>query len=305
MMHDALKLAFLRVLAAVAWADGVVEVEERNRIKILFNGFGLDAADRREIDDLLERPVEFERALELTKSFASHVAPPGARRKLLLQIEEMLGDESARAPEESELLEHVRAILASHTVVDGFVEKLRGVFSETLFAGGGHGAGKRAGDLTDRARDAALARLEVRFAERGWTLDDRAGDWNRATLAGVLLAHVGRVDGRWDRDEREVVARALTESYGLDEAAIEVALNVMDEEAAVGADLQRLCSETCRVMSMEERLATLEVLFQVAAADGRASREEVEEIRRIADLLWISRPEYLAVRDRHRDRIEP
>ncbi len=56
---------------------------------------------------------------------------------------------------------------------------------------------------------------------------------------------------------------------------------------------------------MPERIEILETLFDVALADGQASKAEVAEIRRIADLLWISRPEYFEVRDRVRDRIEP
>jgi uncharacterized membrane protein YebE (DUF533 family) len=31
----------VKVLAAVAWADGTVQEDERNRIKVLLNGFGL------------------------------------------------------------------------------------------------------------------------------------------------------------------------------------------------------------------------------------------------------------------------
>ena len=87
MLNRTHRLAFLKVLAAVAWADGVVEEDERNRIKVLFNGFDLDPADRGEVDRLLERPVSFDRALALTKDFASAIGPPGQRKRLLSEIE--------------------------------------------------------------------------------------------------------------------------------------------------------------------------------------------------------------------------
>ncbi len=132
MMTRSHRLAFLKVLAAVAWADGVVEADERNRIKTLFNSFDLPEADRKQVDALLERPVDFDEAVEITKEFAGTVALPGAKTQLVEEIEGLLGSDEERAPEERQLLEHVRAIMESHTVFDGLAEKLRGLFSRTL-----------------------------------------------------------------------------------------------------------------------------------------------------------------------------
>ena len=90
----------------------------------------------------------------------------------------------------------------------------------------------------------------------------------------------------------------------MDEPSREVLFTVMEEERHRDTDHQRICAEYCRVSTMEERLEVLKVLFTVAAADGSISKKEEELVRRIADFLWISRPEYFAVRDRFRDRIE-
>jgi uncharacterized tellurite resistance protein B-like protein len=301
MLNRAHRLAFLKVLAAVAWADGVVEEDERNRIKVLFNGFELDPADRGEIDRLLERPVSFERALELTKEFAGVIGPPGQRKRLLAEIETMLGGESGRTPEEVDLLEHVRAILSSHTVVDGLVEKMRGLFSKTLFS-------KReaapTGALTEFARNAALPRVEQLLRGRGRTLDGDPAAWNRATLLGVLLAHIAHLHEGWHTGEREMVDRILAEHLGLDEASREILLTVIEEERERDTDLQRICSEYCRVSTMNERLDIVDALFAVASADAVVTKREVEQIRQIAHFLWISNPEYLGVRDRWRERIE-
>lgn len=237
-MARAYDLAFLKVLAAVAWADGTVTEAERNRVKILFNSFGLDPGDRKVVDALLARPVGFEEAVGLTKEFAAAIAPPGARKALLEEIEGMLGTTSDRGPEEQELLAHVREILRSHTPVDGLTDRLRGLFGRTLFA-------------------------------RRSTGETRAGETATAPA---------------DRDEhflREVV----------------------DDHPARDADLQRICAAHCRETTMAERLQILEAMFVRAAHDGEISKPEVEHIRRVADLLWISRPEYLSVRDQYRDRI--
>jgi uncharacterized tellurite resistance protein B-like protein len=297
------RLSFLKVLAAVAWADGVVEEDERNRIKVLFNGFELDPADRKEVDELLERPVTFDRAVELTKEFAGALAPAGARRKLLSEIEAMLGADERRSPEERELLEHVRSILSSHTVVDGILDKMRGLFSRTLFAR--RADAPSTGALTDFARNSALRRVADLFRERGWSLPEDLAAWNRATLLGVLLARIAHLDEGWDHGERDVVDRVLAERLDMDEPLREILLAVIDEERERDTDVQRICAEYCRISDMKDRLEVLDALFTIASADAVVTKNEVEQIRRIADCLWISNPEYLAVRDRHRDRIEP
>lgn len=300
MMTRAHRLSFLKVLAAMAWADGQVEEDERNRIKILFNRFELDPADRKEVDALLDSPVTFEHAVELTKEFAGQITLPGSRKQLLEELESMIGAKRERAPEEDELLGHVRAILASHTVVDGMMEKMRGLFSRTIFTGR---SGAPAGRLTEYTRNAALQRLHDRFHEKGWNLDADLPEWNRVTLLGVLLANVALLGEGWDHGERDVVAKVLSEQLAMNEPQRELLLEVMGEERNHDTDLQRICAEYCRISTMKERLEILDALFAVASADGTISKDEVERVRKIADLLWISNPEYLSVRDRYRERI--
>lgn len=226
------QLSFLKVLAAVAWADGEIREEERNRIKTLLNAFELDLAGRKEVDALLARPVGFEEAVDLTKAFAASLAGPGERRRLLDEVERMLGDEAHRTDAERELLRHVRAIVESHGPIDGVVEKLRGLFGAFL----GRPAPDPAAPHEDR--DAAFLR------------------------------------------------------------------EVMDDDPERDSDLQRRCAEYSREATMGDRLRIVEAMFARMAADGAIDKREAEHVRRVADLLWISRPEYLAVRDRYRDRIE-
>jgi uncharacterized tellurite resistance protein B-like protein len=217
----------------MAWADGTVEDDERNRIKVLLNRFEIEPADRRDVEALLDRPVSFDEALALTKDFAGRLAPPGARKRLVAELEAMTGGASSRTPEETALLEHVTAILSSHTVVDGLAEKLRGLFRGSLF---------------------------------------RAGPQD------------GEVE---TRDPQETFLEAVSR-----------------KKSDGGIDLQRTCAEYSRRSTMDERLDAVDRLFERAADDGVITKDEAERIRRIADLLWVSNPEYLAVRDRHRDRIE-
>jgi uncharacterized tellurite resistance protein B-like protein len=300
-MTRSTRVAFLKVLAAAAWADGVLEEAELNRIKVLLNRFDLDGAERREVESLLERPVSFARAVEFAKEFAGGLATPGTRRELVDEVEALLGDESNRSPEESELLEHVRSVISSYTVIDGFVEKVRGLFSRTLFASR---TPNRSGPIADLAKTSALTRVAELARERGWEIDASLPKWNRLTLMGILLASVAHLEEGWHGGERAFVERELERRYGVDAAEREVLLTVMEEEQGRDSDLQRVCAELSRITTMAERIDLLDQLFAVGSADERISKTEVEQIHRIADLLWISNPEYLNVRGRYRDRIE-
>jgi len=233
-MTRAQRLAFLRVLASVAWADGEVQESERNRIKRLFNGFELDAEHRRELDAMLARPIDLDDAIEATKEFAGTFALPAARRQLLDEIEAMLGDEAERAEGERDLLDHVRAILAAHGPVDGLVEKLRGLFGSTLFA--------------SRSKEESASSPD-------------------------------------ERDRQFLLA-------------------VSDDRPELDSDLQRIAADYARHATMDDRLRVLDRLFARAAGDGVIVKREAEHIYRVAHLLWISNPEYLAVRSRWRDHIE-
>lgn len=209
-MTRAQRLAFLKVLAAAAWADGEVQEHERNRIKVLFNGFDLATEHRRELDDLLTQPLTPDDAIRLTKDFASSFASGANRRQLLEEVESMLGADGARDAGERELLDHVRAILASHTPVDGFVDKLRGLFSRTLFEREGEQA--TATDPADRdeaflhavlddrpERDSDLQRLAAEYSRRA-TMEERL-----ATLE-QMFARAAR-DGEIDKREAEHIHR--------------------------------------------------------------------------------------------------
>ena len=227
-------LAFVKVLAAVAWADGTIQEDERNRIKLLLNSFGLDLDERKAVDALLSRPVGFDEALKLTKEFAEALAPPGARKRLLAEVEAMLGDEGGHSEGERELLRHIRAILQSHTALDGLVDRLRGLIGTTLFSRG----------------------------------DRSPAGTSRADRDEAFLAEISD-----DRPERD-------------------------------AELQRACAEYCRESTMDDRVRIVEELFARAARAGAISKTRAEHARRVATLLWVTWPEFLAVRERYRDRIE-
>lgn len=64
-------------------------------------------------------------------------------------------------------------------------------------------------------------------------------------------------------------------------------------EIAGELDGYRLSREFYEATTREARLGFLEALFHVAAADGEASHEEIEDIRRIARTLKLTHSEFI------------
>jgi uncharacterized tellurite resistance protein B-like protein len=63
-------------------------------------------------------------------------------------------------------------------------------------------------------------------------------------------------------------------------------------------DRQGLLSEFNRIAEMDARMELLDASFAVAAVDGTVSGTELEELRLLANFLWIDPRDFNAVRQR-------
>ena len=67
-------------------------------------------------------------------------------------------------------------------------------------------------------------------------------------------------------------------------------------EAAKKLDHHRTVRQFASHTTREERLHFLDVLFAVAAADGFATYDEIEEIRAIARTMYLTREAFIAAK---------
>lgn len=106
--------------------------------------------------------------------------------------------------------------------------------------------------------------------------------------AAALLVEAAVLDGEFDVAERATVERVLKAHFKLDDAqALEL---IRDAEAAV-EDSNELYTLTRTVkdgLEIEERTAIIEMLWEVAYADGELHDYESNLVRRLAGLLYVS-----------------
>ncbi len=118
-------------------------------------------------------------------------------------------------------------------------------------------------------------------------------DLRKLSLAGGLMARVAHVDREIQDSEINYMIEILVKDWDVKthEAAFiaEIALN----EASPDLDYYRLTRRFFESTSAEEREAFLDVLFDVAAADGFVSNEELEEIRTISNTLKLTHRQYI------------
>ncbi|MBZ5498354.1 MAG: TerB family tellurite resistance protein [Acidobacteriia bacterium] len=118
-----------------------------------------------------------------------------------------------------------------------------------------------------------------------------------------LLSRVARADLIITPEETAVMERVVMEHAGLpEEQAILVVQMAKTQNVLFGATENYLVTrEFNRIASQEQKLALLQCLFAVSAADQSISTVEDTEISQIADELRIEHKDLIAIRSRFRD----
>jgi len=128
----------------------------------------------------------------------------------------------------------------------------------------------------------------------GHDLDDR--DFRLAFAA--LLVHAASVDGEFNAAERAKLTELLKQRFELDDATADeliVQAIVADQKAI---DLYHFTHLLNGQLDDNGRLRVIEMMWQLAYADGAVSDYEDNLIWRVADLLGVSSPERIALRQR-------
>lgn len=123
----------------------------------------------------------------------------------------------------------------------------------------------------------------------------------RLALA-ALLVRAARVNGDYADSQIACINAALGRRYGLDAtaaAALRAEAEVLESEAP---DTVRFTRAIKAVTSWEDRVAELEMLWEVILADGLRDHDEQGFMRLAADLLGFSDRESALARQRVADR---
>jgi uncharacterized tellurite resistance protein B-like protein len=121
--------------------------------------------------------------------------------------------------------------------------------------------------------------------------------------AAALLVEAAKLDGSFDGMERVHIATLLKERFGMDGADVTELIEAADEETELAGGLYGFTKEVRVNFDHEERISMIEMLWEVAYADGSLHDFESNMLRRVAGLLYVTDRESGDARKRVLDRL--
>jgi len=119
--------------------------------------------------------------------------------------------------------------------------------------------------------------------------------------AAALLVHAAAIDGNISDSERTTLHELLKQRFQLDDAGTDKLVEAATTAEHEAVDLYHFTSVLNRSLDEAGRIRLIEMLWQIAFADGRVTEFEENLIWRAADLLGISSRERIALRQRVSD----
>ena len=125
----------------------------------------------------------------------------------------------------------------------------------------------------------------------------------RQLAAAALLVEAAKLDDDFDDDERERIATLLKDQFSLRPDEATELLSAGEQASEDSIEWQGFTRKIKDGFEPEERIALIEMLWEVAYADGVLHDYEASLIRRITGLLYVSDRDSGEARKRVRTRL--
>jgi uncharacterized tellurite resistance protein B-like protein len=155
--------------------------------------------------------------------------------------------------------------------------------------------------------DAAAGSAETQTVRQITAALDRMEPEQARYIAGFayILSRVARADLKITEAETRAMERIVAERGRLPEAQAVIVVQLAKSHNLLfgGTENFLVTREFSRTASRDQKLALLDCLFEVAAAEARISAKEDNEIRQISNELGLDHRDFIAVRSGHRDQL--
>lgn len=120
-----------------------------------------------------------------------------------------------------------------------------------------------------------------------------------------VLSRVAYADMEVSAEEQAAMERLIMEHAGLPEDQAVLVVQMARTHTALfgGTDNYLITREFARTSTQEQKLALLDCVFAVAAADHNVSTVEEAEIRKVGKELGLSHEDYIETRLRYREHL--
>ncbi|MDD5090283.1 MAG: TerB family tellurite resistance protein [Candidatus Wallbacteria bacterium] len=293
MADKRLTLQLAKLLAAIAWTDGQVTNSEINFLKdLVFQIRGLSDSDWKEIELYLDHPVEKGEVATLLQEVTNAIRNEEDKTFVLTAINNLVDRDGTATEKELQLLDEIQ-----HQVQErnpDLLDRFSGLIGLRLSGQKSRAAANslREERLSDFLKNEVYFQLSSKLATGGVKVDLPESEVRKLCLAAGLMAHAAFADRDISLRETEAMKKALQEIWGLAENESALIAEIASSRAVRGLDLFSTARGFYQVSTHDERKKLVAILFQVANAD-KTSMEEINEIKKIADLLKLDRSDFI------------
>src|SRR5262245_25344675 len=114
----------------------------------------------------------------------------------------------------------------------------------------------------------------------------------------VLLIEAARMDDTFDQYERGTIEQLLEHKFELSHDETQQLITLAEERAERSHQLHPFTRLTVERMEPARRIRLIEMLWEVAYADGKLDPDEDVLLRRIAGLIYVSDEDRIGARQR-------
>jgi uncharacterized tellurite resistance protein B-like protein len=288
---EQLIMTLAKVLIAAAWADGELSHDEVNSMKdLLFHLRQLSARQWAALSMYIETPVgEAERA-RLVEDLQGAIRTTRDKELALAALNDMLKADGQVTEEEETAVLEIRTAIESADIglFSGLVKGMTGRRSQAVA-----NAPNRELYLDDFFKNKVYYGIRRRLDMGEAELDLPEDMLRNLSMAGGIMAQIARVNPQVSDAELTTMVDALQTYWHLSQDQSAFVVGVAISEDASQFDRYRLARDFASACTYEERAEFLDVLFAVAAADGTASYDEIEEIRQISGSLKLAHKQFI------------
>jgi uncharacterized tellurite resistance protein B-like protein len=294
MSDSSVVLALAKVLVAAAWADGVITNEEVNCLKdLLFHLKGITAQDWAEIDIYMETPVDETERQRLVQDLEARLSTQADKDQAIQALDQMVRSGGAVGEAELAAVNEIKtSIQNAHA---GSIHHWS-LFTRNRVQDRSKAvstAPNREQYMDDFVKNKIYYDVRIRLDQKNIPSQIAEDDLRKLSLAGGLMARVAYVDREVTEGENQVILQALQKYWGTSQAEAALVVEMASSEVSKDLDYYRLTRQFFEATTEDERVRFLDALFAVAAGDGMASFEEIEEIRTISNGLLLSHQQFI------------
>lgn len=293
MANTPLIMALAKVIIAAAWADGEVTLDETNSLKdLLFRLPDMTARDWASLEIYIESPVDEADRARLIEELKMNMSSASDKDLVLTSLQELISADGNVTSDEQLVFEEIAGELDEVNVnlFGNMGRLLRGPVQRRSQA---LNTPNRELYLDDFIQNKIYYHLNRRLEAGETELDIPEKELRKLSLAGGLLARVAYVDRDITPGEIDGMAQALQKGWPISPQAANLVVDVATDAIGKNLDYYRLSRSFFECTTETERLAFTDALFEVAAGDGFATHNEIEEIRTIAMVLKLTHKQFI------------